>query len=186
MAEFCVAVPVLVLLLWSILYLTEMFVVKHETMVAARYGTWLLSRYDNVPENKKDFQQISDLIAKNFFGNRPQQNLSIEPQHIPPGLSDFEFDRDDASVLIQRITSLLSDNLLGTKTPTIYSLKVQYNYPTVFGAVDLRKKSNNFFGIKSDHYVLGNSWDGQRVKVHDLIDIIEELIGDIVEEVVNL
>jgi hypothetical protein len=186
MVEFCVAAPVLVLLWWSIWYLTEMFLVKHETLVAARYGTWLLSRYDNVPQNGINFQQVSDRIANNFFKNRPQQSLSIVAQHLDTNSGETEVFQDDASELSQSLRDFFSNNMLGAETPALYSLKVQYDYPTLFGAVDLRKGNNHFFEIQSDHHVLGNSWDGQRVEVHDVRELVEELISDIIEEVTNL
>jgi hypothetical protein len=185
MAEFCVAAPVLVLLLWSILYLADMYIVKHKTLVAARYGTWLLSRYDNVPENRIDFNQVEDRIKKKFFGKRPQQNVLIEEQHIGTGLDDFTFFENGSGVFIDWVFGFLSQNLLGANTPSIYSLKVKYNYPRVFGAVDLREGNHNFFGIQSEHFVLGNSWDGQRTEVHDLVEMIEERAGDIIEEALD-
>lgn len=182
MAEFCVAAPVLVLLLWSILYLTDMYVVKHETLVAARYGTWLLSRYDNVPEDKMDSKHIENLIKKNFFGKRPSQNVLIEEWPIGSGLDDFKLFENESGVFIDWVVGFMADNLLGAQTPSIYRLKVKYKYPRVFGAVDLRKGTHKFFEIKSEHSILGNSWDGQRVKVHDLLEMIEKWAGDVIKD----
>ena len=185
MAEFCIAAPVLVLLLWSILYLADMYIVKHKTLVAARYGTWLLSRYDNVPENRIDFNQVEDRIKRKFFGKRPQENVFVDPQHTGTDLKDIEFFRNKSGVFFEWVLGFLAENLLKTDTPAIYSLKVKYKYPRAFGAVDLREGNHNFFEIQSEHFVLGNSWDGQRTEVHDLVEMIEERAGDIIEEALD-
>ena len=185
MAEFCVSTPVLVLLLWSILYLTDMYMAKHETLVAARYGTWLLSRYDNVPKDKIDFNQVENLIKKNFFGKRSQQNVFVNPQPIGSGLDDFKFFENGSGVFVDWIFGFLANNMLGADTQSIYSLNVKYNYPRVFGAVDLRKGTHKFFEIESEHSIIGNSWDGQRVEVHDLIEMIEKWTGEIIDGAFN-
>ena len=179
MAELCVAAPVLVLLWWSVWYVADMYLVKHETLVAARYGTWLVSRYDNVPEYKMDYSQVSDRMKNKFFKNRVQQNVLIEERHMGSGLDDLTFFENQSD----EFSGFLSNNLLGANTPSIYRLRVKYNYPRVFGAVDLRKGHQKFFEIQSEHSIIGNSWDGQRVEVHDLVEMIEAWVGDIIEEV---
>ncbi len=186
MVEFCVAAPVLILLLWSLLYVKEMFIIKHETLVAARYGTWLLSRYDNVSVNSIDRRQVETLIKQNFFKKRPQENIAVAPNHMYSNWEDLYFSKGKSGAIIQWVSGYLSKNLLKTGTPAIYSLNVRYKYPKVFGAVDLRDGSNNYFEIQSYHYVLGNSWDGQRIGVHDIKEMIEEWIGDILKAVVDL
>jgi hypothetical protein len=185
MTEFCVAVPLLVLLLWCILYLTEMYIVKHKTLTAARYGTWLLSRYDNIPKNSVDVEQVRELIAKNFFKNE-SEGLLVQEQHVggdqdDSGMSDELSDNSGSGKWIDIIVTFIADTFIDSDTPTIYSLKVQYEYPRLFGAVDLREGDNETFNIQSEHSVIGNSWDGQRVGVHDLVDMIEEAIGEIID-----
>jgi hypothetical protein len=184
MTEFCVAVPVLVLLFWSIMYLTDMYVVKHETLVAARYGTWLLSRYDNIPENSVDIEEVRELIAKYFFNNN-SEGLLVTEQHVSGDQDDGGFNDEletnsgsDGGNWIDKILGFIGDTFIGTDSPTIYSLKVEYDYPKLFGAVDLREGEDDTFTIESEHSVIGNSWDGQRVEVHDLVD----MIGNVIEE----
>lgn len=186
MTEFCVAVPVLVLMLWCIMYLTEMFIVKHETLVASRYGTWLLSRYDNIPSNSVNIEQVRSLIAKNFFKNN-SEGLLVQEQHVggdqdDGGMSNELEDNTENSFWVDNILTFIADTFLDSDSPTIYSLKVQYEYPRLFGSVDLREGDNSHFKIQSEHSVLGNSWDGQRIDVHDLIGIIGEAISEVLEE----
>jgi hypothetical protein len=183
MTEFCVAVPLLVLLLWSILYVTEMYIIKHKTLVASRYGTWLLSRYDNIPENSVDFKEVEKSIFQNFFKNDSERLLIIE-QHVGGDQDDGGFgdelgQESGSGGWIDGIVGFIGENLIGSGSPSIYSLKVEYEYPRLFGAVDLREGDNENFNITSEHYVIGNSWDGQRAKVHDVIDMLEELISRI-------
>ena len=113
MTEFCVAVPLLVLLLWSILYLAEMYIVKHETLVAARYGTWLLSRYDNIPDNSVDIEQIRGLIANNFFKNESER-LLVQEQHVggdqdDSGMGDELEQNSESGEWIDVIVTFIAD-----------------------------------------------------------------------------
>lgn len=180
MTEFCIAGPLLVLLLWSLIYMTEMFIVKHETLVAARYGTWLLSRNDNIPKKSIDIDQVTQLITKNFFNNK-SAGLTVTEQHLGSdtnngGFSSRMNSQSGSGSWIDKIVGFIGDGLMGTDTPNVYSLKVEREYPRIFGAVDLTENSSQNFKIVSEHYVLGNSWDGQRVETHDLIDMLESLV----------
>jgi len=51
MVEFAVAMPALILLLWAGLYMADMYIVKHKTLAAARYGTWKYARGEQTSEN---------------------------------------------------------------------------------------------------------------------------------------
>ncbi len=44
MVEFAVALPTVVLLLWAGMYIGNIYLVKHKTLAAARYGTWNFAR----------------------------------------------------------------------------------------------------------------------------------------------
>lgn len=186
MTEFCVAAPVLVLLLWSILYLTDMFIVKHETLVAARYGTWLLARNDDLPGNSLDIDQVRALIKSNFFRNRSQNPL-VEEQHVENDLVEQLqlYWENLASGFIGWAIHYFEENIFDSDAPRFYSLNVQYDYPRLFGAVDLRDGNNRNFAIQSRHFVMGNSWDGQRVEVHDLKDMLEELLEGLVDAIID-
>jgi hypothetical protein len=185
MTEFCVAVPLLVLLLWSILYLAEMYIVKHETLVAARYGTWLLSRYDNIPDNSVDIEQVRGLITNNFFKNE-SEGLLVQEQHVDgdqddSGMGDELEQNSESGEWIDGIVTFIADTFIDADNPTIYSLSVQYEYPRLFGAVDLREGDSESFAIESEHSVVGNSWDGQRVGVHDLVDMLESALDELLD-----
>jgi hypothetical protein len=184
MAEFCIAVPLLVLLLWSIWYLTDMYIIKHKTLIAARYGTWLLSRYNNLPGNTVTYEQVKKWIAKNFFSD--PEKLEVVEQHMGSDenrkFNDQLQENMDTGNWVDKVSGFLADHIVDADTPTIYSLKVRYEFPRIFGAVDLSEYSNENFLIESEHFVGGNSWDGARVDVHDLIGIFEEIVGDIVKD----
>lgn len=186
MAEFCVAAPVLVVLLWSILYLTDMFVVKHETLVAARYGTWLLARNDDLPGSSMDMDQVRASIKRHFFRNR-SQNLLVEERHVEEDVVELLqlYWENLASGFISWATHYFEENIFNSDAPRFYSLNVQYDYPRLFGAVDLRDGDHRYFEIQSRHFVMGNSWDGQRVKLHHLKDLLEELVEDLVDVVID-
>ena len=185
MAEFCVFGPLLVLLLWSILYVSNLFIVKHDTLVAARYGTWLLARYSNFPPNHEMNQDdVEQLIHRNFFKGF-QGDTKVEPYDIAATKDSEDFpdnviNSSEAGEWVAALEAILTD-LVESGTPAIYGLEISHTYPRIFGAVDLSEYVNDDFVIKSDHYVIGNSWDGARVESHDLVDIIEQAIGEILD-----
>lgn len=188
MAEFCVAAPLFVLLLWSIWYLSDLYIMKHKTLVASRYGTWLLSRYDNLPRDSVNLDRVRQLIARHYFAGS-QDGLEVEEQHI--GGEDNNQFQDDVNQnagsqgqWLDDVVGLLQTRLMGSDSPTVYSLKVSHQFPRIFGAVDLSEYSDEDFHIQSEHYVGGNSWDGGRVDVHDPMDVIGELMGSIFEDLI--
>jgi hypothetical protein len=175
MVEFCVAVPVFVVLLWSIWYVSDLYVVKFKTLAAARYGTWLLSKDDALrPEN------IKPLVAKHFFDNNIDRLTLTVPD---PGEEDIFSDIVDSESVGEAFVDLIMgviNKVMGSKS--IYSLKVEYEMPLIFGAVDLTEFRDKPFQITSEHYVVGNTWNGCRTDVHDLMSLIGELIEQAFEE----
>jgi hypothetical protein len=180
MAEFCVAAPVLVLLLWSIIYLSDMFIVKHETMVAARYGSWLQSRYD------LNIEQVRESIS-NYFFRGETDHVSLQAPQVDSGQNEGGFiERTRLRLMPGRWTDSiideLADNLFGPNALNIYCLNVVYDFPRLFRAIDLREDGEEYFNIQSEHFVLGNSWDGQRVEIHHLDNVLNEAISDVLVE----
>jgi len=175
MVEFCVAVPVLVVLLWSIWYVSDLYVVKFKTLAAARYGTWLLSKNDQLrPEH------IKPLVAKHFFENNTHRLTLTVPD---AGEEDIFSDIVDSESVGEAFVDLIMgviNKVMGSKS--IYSLKVEYEVPLIFGAVDLTGFRDKPFQITSEHYVVGNTWNGCRTDVHDLMSLIGELIEEAFEE----
>ena len=175
MVEFCVAAPVLVLLLWSIWYVSDLYVVKFKTLAAARYGTWLLSKNDDLrPEH------IKPLIAKHFFDNDTSRlTLTVPDAGEEDIFSDIVHSKSVGEAFVDSIMGVIN-KVMGSKS--IYSLKVEYEMPLIFGAVDLTEFRDKPFQITSEHYVVGNTWNGCRTDVHDLMSLIGELIEQAFEE----
>jgi len=175
MVEFCVAVPVLVVLLWSIWYVSDLYVVKFKTLAAARYGTWLLSKNDQLrPE------QIKPLMAKHFFENNNHRlTLTVPDAGKDDIFSDILNSESAGEAFVDLIMNVIN-KVMGSKS--IYSLKVEYEMPLIFGAVDLAEFRDQPFKITSEHYVVGNTWNGCRTDVHDLMSLIGELIEQAFEE----
>lgn len=189
MAEFCVAAPVLVLILWSIICLSDMFVIKHETMVAARYGSWLLARHD------LSVEELRAPISHYFFKDRIDQ-VSFPPQNpdnaqngnglIEDGFIDKTRQEVMADSWTDPILEELAGKLFGPNMPNPDYLNVGYDFPRMFGALDLREDREEFFTIQSEHFVIGNSWNGEKVQTHHLNDVLNEAIGDVLEEMDNI
>ncbi|KPK31063.1 MAG: hypothetical protein AMK69_01550 [Nitrospira bacterium SG8_3] len=175
MVEFCVAVPVLILLLWSIWYVSDLYIVKLKTLSAARYGAWLLSKDDDLrPED------VKPLIAANFFDNNTNRlTLTIPDSGEEDLFSDIVHSESVGEAFVDLIMNIINE-VMGSKS--IYSLKVEYEMPLIFGAVDVTEFRDKPFQITSEHYVVGNTWHGCRTDVHDLISLIGELIEEAFEE----
>jgi hypothetical protein len=175
MVEFCVAAPVLILLLWSIWYVSDLYVVKFKTLAAARYGTWLLSKNDDLrPED------IKPLIARHFFENHTSRLTLTVPDAGEEDIFSDIVDSESAGEAFVDLIMGVINKVMGSKS--IYSLKVEYEMPLIFGAVDLTEFRDKPFQITSEHYVVGNTWNGCRTDVHDLISLIGELIEEAFEE----
>ena len=188
MVEFCVAAPLLVLLLWSIWCLSDMYTIKNKTLVAARYGSWLLSRYDNLPRHEIDINDVRGLIANNFF-NGSMDGLDVDDQTVSGETDDeiIQLINDDLVTVYPAWTEMIIDRIKNylvkndyVDRPSTYSISVTREFPNVFGAVDLRDLHPGPFPIISKHHLVGNSWDGGRVELHDLFEIVQNEIEDII------
>jgi hypothetical protein len=180
MAEFCVAAPLLILLWWSIWCLSEMYTTKNKTLVAARYGSWLLSRYDNLPGNEITPDQVRRIIADRFFDGAAD-GLSVEVEHTNGAAIDDIAGNADAGLYNDEIIDYMEEQLALDKRPSTHGLKVVHAFPNVFGAVDLRDLRTGPFMIQSRHFVDGNSWDGGRIGLHDVFGIVEGMIEGIID-----
>ena len=155
MVEFCVAAPVLILLLWSIWYVSDLYVVKFKTLAAARYGTWRLSKDDHLrPED------IKSQIAKHFFDNNTSRLTLTVPDAGEEDIFSDIVDSESAGEAFVDLIMGVINKVMGSKS--IYSLKVEYEMPLIFGAVDLTEFRDKRFQITSEHYVVGNTWNACR------------------------
>ena len=94
MVEFAVAMPALILLLWAGLYMADMYIVKHKTLVAARYGTWKYAR------GEQTSAEIKNNIAKYYFDNNAS-GLHVTTQSTP---ADFQN--------VGRVVTTIADEVL--------------------------------------------------------------------------
>lgn len=160
MVEFAVAAPVLATLLFAICYVSDLYTIKYETLVASRYGAWRLSRDDNLTA-----ANVRNDIAGYYFEDDSRINLPT-PQKTDEGILDD---------ILDFVNKIFSNN----DHPTTYALTVEYRVPLRLGYLDMSNELPADFRIDSTHYVGGNAWDGCRSDVHDMFDMVWEMIKDI-------
>lgn len=175
MVEFAVAMPALILLLWAGLYMADMYIVKHKTLVAARYGTWKYAR------GEQTSAEIKNNIAKYYFDNNAS-GLHVTTQSTP---ADFQ----NVGRVVTTIADEVLDIINGVMTDqenNISSLKIQYEMPPKLGALDISDLHPGNYKIESSHYVLANGWDGCHSDVHDFFSLLWESIEEIFTKLATL
>lgn len=181
MTEFCVAMPVLIIMFWAIWYISDVYIVKHKTLVAARYGTWLLAKDKDLEKAKVDA-----FIAKRFFSNQSSK-LTVTAQHLGTDAKTFKDKAEKKSGnrggWIDKIIKFIAKTFMGSDSPTVYSLKVEYEVPLIFGALNISDFATENVKITSEHYVVGNTWNGCESEVHDIFDMIKSILGDLVDTI---
>jgi hypothetical protein len=163
MVEFVVAAPVLATLLFAILYVSDLYTIKYETLVSSRYGAWRLARDDSltVANTKND-------IAGYYF--EEDNSVSIQEASAQEGtLGEFAQD------IIDFVNSIFSD----ADHSTTYGLKVEYQVPLRLGYLDMSGELPSGLKIVSTHYVCGNAWDGCRTDVHEMFSMLVQSIGNV-------
>lgn len=175
MVEFAVAMPALILLLWAGLYMADMYIVKHKTLAAARYGTWKYAR------GEQTSAEIKTNIAKYYFDNNAS-GLYVTTQSTP---ADFQ----NVGRVVTTIADEVLDIINGVMTDqenNISSLKIQYEMPPKLGALDISDLHPGNYKIESSHYVVANGWDGCHSDVHDLFSLLWESIEEIFTKLATL
>lgn len=175
MVEFAVAMPVVILLLWAGLYMANIYLVKHKTLVAARYSTWKFAR------EEKTAEELKADVAKYFFDNNTS-GLYVTEQNTPT-------DMDDLGGFLDTVTGEAFDFLNGVMTDqdsNISSIKIQYEVAPKFGALDISDMHPANYKVESSHYVTANGWDGCHSDVHDLFSMLWEMIEEIFTELTGL
>ena len=168
MVEFAVALPTVVLLLWSGMYIGNLYVVKHKTLAAARYGTW------NFARGEQTVAQVKTKIAKHFFDNKTS-GLYVTSQKIP---SDFSSVGGAFKTIVDEGLKFINDVMTDDKA-NISSLKIQYEVSPKLGALDLSDMHAANYKIESSHYVTSNGWDGCNSKVHDMFGMLWQMVKKI-------
>jgi hypothetical protein len=168
MVEFAVALPTVVLLLWAGMYMGHIYLVKHKTLAAARYGTW------NFARGEQTTAQVKNKIAKHFFDNQTS-GLYVTSQKIP---SDFSSVGGGFKTIIGKGLDIINTVMTDEKA-NISSLKIQYEVSPKLGALDLSDMHAANYKIESSHYVTANGWDGCHSKVHDMFGMLWQLVKKI-------
>ena len=168
MVEFAVALPTVVLLLWAGMYVGNLYIIKHKTLAAARYGTWNFARGEQTTD------QVKNKIAKHFFDNK-DSGLYVTSQKIP---SDFSSVGGAFKTIVDEGLKFINDVMTDDKA-NISSLKIQYEVSPKLGALDLSDMHAANYKIESSHYVTSNGWDGCNSKVHDMFSMLWEMVWEI-------
>ena len=168
MVEFAVALPTVVLLLWAGMYIGNVYLVKHKTLAAARYGTW------NFARGEQTVAQAKNKIAEHFF-DKKTSGLYVTSQKIP---SDFSNVGGAFKTIIGKGLDIVNTVMTDEKA-NISSLKIQYEVSPKLGALDLSDMHAANYKIESSHYVTANGWDGCHSKVHDMFGMIWQMVKNI-------
>jgi len=168
MVEFAVALPTVVLLLWAGMYIGNIYLIKHKTLAAARYGTW------NYARGEQTVEQAKTKIAKHFFDNKTS-GLYVTSQKIP---SDFSSVGGAVQTIVDDGLDIINTVMTDEKE-NISSLKIQYEVSPKLGALDLSDMHAANYKIESSHYVTSNEWDGCNSKVHDMFSMLWQLVTGI-------
>lgn len=168
MVEFVVALPTVVLLLWAGMYIGNIYLIKHKTLAAARYGTW------NFARGEQTTAQAKSKIAKHFFDNK-SSGLYVTSQKIP---SDFSNVGGAVKTIVGKGLDIINMVMTDQKA-NISSLKIQYEVAPQLGALDLSDMHAANYKIESSHYVTANGWDGCNSKVHDMFGMIWQMVKNI-------
>lgn len=175
MVEFAVSMPAVVLLLWAGLYMANMYLVKHKTLAAARYGTWKFAR------EEKTAAEIKTSVARYYFDNSTS-GLYVTEQNTPT-------DMDDLGGFLDTVTGKALDYLNGVMTDqdsNVSSIKIQYEVAPKLGALDISDMHPGNYKIVSSHFVTANGWDGCHSDVHDLFSMLWEMVEEIFTEITGL
>jgi hypothetical protein len=163
MVEFAVAAPVLATLLFAILYVSDLYVIKYETLVSSRYGAWRLARDDSLT-----LTNTKNNIAGYYFED--DNSLNIQEASAEEGTLE-----DISQEILDFVNSIFSS----ADHSTTYGLKVEYQVPLRLGYLDMSGELPSGFKIVSTHYVCGNAWDGCRNDVHEMFSMLVQSIGSV-------
>jgi len=150
--EMIICFPVLIILLYTIIYLSEISILKGKTLIASRYVAWELAKnYSSTNVENSIDEKVKELFFKNY-----EHDLTIHSQEyfrsIPEDLTKIQ------------------KTYFKTLLPLSFVGEVTYNLPMKFGPIKFN--CNDIFGlnISSNHYISSNSWNGWENSQHDHFD----------------
>ncbi len=182
MVEFAVAAPVLLLLMLSIIYISDLYIYKQKTIIAARYGAWRLARSEdpNTSAVKTDICNFffpGENARLTWTPNPPTSTFSYSTS-IPPALETI---LNNLSSLKDSITDKANEIFTGQAGSSTYIFTVYYKAPVpgtirMSNSDDLPPLLPTHFNINTAHYIVGNSWNGCQTSVHEGFGLIWETI----------
>lgn len=195
MVEFAVAAPVLILILYMIMYVSDLYVIKSKTLVSARYGAWHLARgtaqQNNAPAKLgQTFHLKQGIKGKTVGVSAIAGDTGTAPLKLNHDSKTFvtPVDANTGGSTIGKITGGVNslivgglEKLLGSESNSqTTALQVTFEASTLPMQLGpkLSKNLPKSFNIVGTHFVDGNSWNGCAVKVHDLLDMVFDQIGD--------
>jgi Flp pilus assembly protein TadG len=181
MVEFVICAPVLVLVLYALFYLSDLYILKSKVLVGARVAAWQVAR------GTHEAQAAESGVAQHFhfrFGGRDARaHVSSLTDTVNSASLDLTMGTQQSTdfslggindLVAEGLGALLGDD---SSTQTTRSTLV-YRLPLQLGPLDLSEfAADGTFAITADHYVDGNSWNGCAVRVHDLLGAIGDSIS---------
>ncbi|MBS3758440.1 MAG: pilus assembly protein [Desulfobacterales bacterium] len=169
--EFAVGAPVLIFMIFAILYVNDFYIAKEKTLVSARYGSWKLARDANLSGDVKP-----DILQHYFEG--AEGNIEIQD------VSDTNpFNAENANTNITGLLSSGVDSVVEFINKVFtdgghlrYGIRVTYSGQPKLGPFDLAKIGVDPIHVSSAHYVDGNSWDGDNTDVHEVMGLLWETV----------
>ena len=152
MVEFAVAAPVLVMFLYAIWFISDLYIVKYETLMAARYATWRLAKVDDLGGGR-----LAAAVRTYYFDDDDRLSVEVVPA-------------DDVSVT--PISNILSNVFAGELRPSTFAMRVSYHVAPQLGGLDMSEDNPDGFTIGYTHYVGGNSWHGCRTYIHEMYGLL--------------
>jgi len=199
MVEFIIAVPILIIIFYAIMYLSDIYVIKFKTKFAARYATWQLAKKD------ADQAKIKENTINYFFYTK-NQLIESKPQVV------FRELRSYTHLVEEKLTQVGNDvsreletqssgnvDLLTKAYNTGMNALIKYLGKFVFpkdmltpaayvqvktpiklqiGPVDMKEFGITYLEIVEDHCLKVNDWNGYRIKEHDLLSFVVEKFKD--------
>jgi hypothetical protein len=161
--EFCVGAPVLIFMIFAILYVNDLYIIKEKTVVAARYATWKLS---------KGQSGFEDTVKSNYFPNNTDK---VEVEDISGSNS---FSTSELGALnaigegIDKVIGFISDVFAGDEGQLRYAMRVSYSMPIKLGTFDMGQAGITSMKVSSEHFVDGNTWEGDRTEIHEIFGML--------------
>ena len=148
MVEFAIAAPVLVIFLYAIWFVSDLYVAKCQTLMAARYATWRIAALDDLGGGS-----VALGVRAYYF----EENDKVTMEAVS---GDEE--------LLSPVSDLLNDVFAGELRPSTFAMNVSYNVAPQLGGLDMSEENPDGFTVGYTHYVGGNSWHGCRTYIHEM------------------